>query len=114
LPFKVDYAGLILPAGSYHLSIRPVGKRYLVKLGPEGDAANLQAIAAQSTTNSDAGGPSVLVLERSAQKRTLTAIRLKEIRITLDLRSERSQRLSASPELVPISLPGDRGIGRIR
>ena len=107
LPFKVDYAGLILPAGSYHLSIRQVGKRYLVKLGPEGDAANLQAIAAQSATNSDAEGPSVLVLERTAQKRTLTAIRLKETRITLDLRSERTQGLSASTELVPVSLAVD-------
>jgi hypothetical protein len=106
LPFNVDCAGLILPAGSYHLSIHPVGNRYLVKLGPEGDAASLQATAVQSPMNSDAEGPSVLVLERSTQKRTLAVIRLKEAQITLDLRSERTQALFARTELVSIS-PAD-------
>ena len=88
LPFDTRCAGVILPRGSYSVSVRSLRKANLVTLIPDGNAVRVQAIRAQLRTGSDAKGPDALVIERKGPERMLAAIRLNEPRITLDLYGE--------------------------
>jgi hypothetical protein len=100
LPFNVRCAGFTLPPGSYSLSIRSSGNSNVVRLIPKGSTVEVQA---RVSSRSSAYGPSALVLARTGQERTLTAIRLKEPGITLYLEAQQKQSASAVTELVPIS-----------
>ena len=44
LPFHVDYVGLTLSPGSYSLSVRSVGKEWIVTLAPDGNRIKIRAI----------------------------------------------------------------------
>jgi hypothetical protein len=103
LPFDIRYAGVILPRGSYSVSVGSLRKANVVTLIPDGKAVRLQAIQARLRTRSDVEGPNALVIERKGRKRTLSAIRLNEPRITLDLSGEERGTDSVDAELVPIS-----------
>jgi hypothetical protein len=100
LPFDVRCAGLTLPSGPYSLSIHSLAKSDEVTLIPKGNAIMIQARVA---SRSSAGGASALVVERTGQRRTLTAIRLKEPGITLYLQAAQRRSASADAEVVPIS-----------
>lgn len=102
LPFDVRYAGVILPRGSYSLSVRSLRKANLVTLIPDGNAVRLRTIRARLRTRPGAEGPNALVIVRNGLERTLSAIRLREPRITLDLHAEERRTDSFDMELVPI------------
>jgi hypothetical protein len=106
LPFDVDYAGLTLSPGSYSLSIRSVGKERIVTLAPDGNRIKIQAIQVRVRTGSNVDGASALVFERARQRLTLTAIRVREAGITLDLRDDKAPNISTVTECVPICFKG--------
>ena len=106
LPFDVDYAGLTLSPGSYSLSVRSVGKKRIVTLAPGGNRIKIQAIQVRVRTGSNVGGASALVLERARQRLTLTAIRMREGGITLDLQDDKAPNISTVTEYVPICFKG--------
>jgi hypothetical protein len=106
LPFDVDYARLTLPSGSYSLSVRSVGKEHIVTLIPKGNRVRIQAIRVRVRTASNVGGASALVLERTAERRSLSATRLTEAGVTLELRDEKAPNISTVTERAPISFKG--------
>jgi hypothetical protein len=83
-----------------------VGKEHIVTLIPEGNRVRIQAIRVRVRTASNAGGASALVLERSAKRRSLSAICLTEAGVTLELRDEKAPIISTVTERVPISFKG--------
>jgi len=106
LPFDVDYAGLTLSPGSYSLSVRSVGKEWIVTLAPDGNRIKIRAIQVRVGTGSNVDGASALVFERARQRLTLTAIRVREAGITLDLRDDKAPNISTVTECVPICFKG--------
>jgi len=106
LSFDVDYAGLTLPPGSYSLSVRSLGKESVVTLIPEGNRVRIQAIRVRVRTASNIGGASALVLERTAERRTLSSIRLRKAGVTLDLRLDKEPKTATDKEFVPIFFTG--------
>ena len=106
LPFDVDYAGLTLSPGSYSLSVRSVGKEWIVTLAPDGNRIKIRAIQVRVGTGSNVDGASALVFERARQRLTLTAIRVRQAGITLDLRDDKAPNISTVTECVPICFKG--------
>lgn len=102
LPFNVKCGGLTLRQGSYSFSIDSQGKWRAVTFIPRGEAPKFQTVYARGISRSHRDGSSALVLERAGQQHTLTAIRLEDREITLDLQAEEGTSVSADTELVPI------------
>jgi hypothetical protein len=100
VPFDVRCAGMILPSGSYSLSVRSVAKSDEINLMPRGNDA--VTIHARARSRSNAQGPSALVLERIGQRHMLTAIRLKEPGMTLYLEAKQGWNAPADAEMIPI------------
>jgi hypothetical protein len=87
-----------------------VGKEHIVTLIPEGNRVRIQAIRVLVRTASNVGGASALVLERTAERRSLSSIRLTEAGVTLELRDEKAPNISTVTERVPISDPRHKAI----
>jgi hypothetical protein len=102
LPFTVRYAGLTLLPGTYSLSVRSLGQENVVTLIPDGDAVRIQPVQTRVSSLPSIAGPSALILERAGQQHVLTAIRLKESGITLNLQAVPRRTASVDTELVPI------------
>jgi len=103
LPFNVRCAGIILPPGSYSISIRSMEKRSVVRLIPLGNTVPSQSIRLTVKSLSSTGGLNALLLEHEGKERTLAGISLKDQGITLCLHAEQKRIVSAHAELVPIA-----------
>jgi hypothetical protein len=105
LPFEVNCAGTMLKPGRYSLSIQQSGKRDVVRFTRIINGVRGQAIAVTATPRLGAEGPSGLVIARVNQRRTLTAIGLRQlgVRLVLQPNKERVVSMNAEPILVSYS-----------
>ena len=99
LPFSVNYAGVTLQPGTYSVSIDSFERRDVVTLTKKENGAKVQVVV---TSRSSADGPNSLILTRKGLQRTLTAISLKKLGITLHVRTAQRNGNSSETELVPI------------
>jgi hypothetical protein len=102
LPCDIRYAGVALERGSYSISIHSLGKQNLVTFIPDGSGVKVQ-IRARVSPESNAQGPSSLVLEHAGRQFRLIRIRLHELRMTLDLEAGQRNNASSDTKLIPIS-----------
>jgi hypothetical protein len=105
LPFSVRCAGVNLPPGPYSLSVQRLGKRDVITLASLSKTrpVRLQAIGTGRTSAWGDDAPSALVVERTEQRRRVSAIRFAEPAVTFDLQGEKKAEPSGATELVPIS-----------
>jgi hypothetical protein len=105
LPFEVQCAGAKLMPGPYSLSIRQQGRHDIVRLTPIKNGARAQSLEVTTTPQVSPEASIGLVIDRSSKQRTLTAIRLGQLGVTLFLQPAR---VSITAELIPISFSGGR------
>jgi len=105
LPFSVRCAGVNLPPGPYSLSVRRLGNSHVITLASlsKTSPVRVQAIGTGRTSPSGDEAPSALVVERTEQRRRVSAIRFAEPAMTFDLQAEKKAEPSGETELVPIS-----------
>lgn len=105
LPFEVACAGAKLKPGHYSVSIQQSGKRDRVTLTRIVNGIPVGAIEVTATPRLSARGPNALVVDRVNQQRTLTAINLQELGVTLFLQSGKQgvTSVNAQPILVSYS-----------
>lgn len=101
LPVDVSYPGVVLKRGSYSISIHSLGKQNLVTFTSYRTGVKVQ-IRAQVSAESNAEGPSTLLLEGASKPFRLMAIQLNEPRMTLDLRARQGNNACLTEELIPI------------
>jgi hypothetical protein len=112
LPFAVRCAGFSLPPGSYSMSVRRLGERDVITLTSKQNSVRLQAFGTGTAWRSSAQAPTVLVVERTGQRRTVRAIRSGESGMTGDLQTADKVGVSGEAELTcpPKTSPGQMGL----
>jgi len=102
LPVDVSYPGVVLEPGSYSISIHFLGKQNLVTFTSDRTGVRVQ-IRAQVSAESNAEGPSTLLIEGAGKPLQLMAIQLNEPRMTIDLQARQRGNVCLNRELIPIS-----------
>ena len=115
LPFEIQCAGVKLTPGSYSLSIRQLGRQEIVRLRPVASGARGHALEVTATPQVSPEPSNGLLINRTSQRRTLTAIRLGQVGVTLFLHTGRVSMHADSmhTELIPVSLSASRAFAAI-
>jgi hypothetical protein len=87
------------------LSVRQQGRQDIVRLTPITNGARTQTVEVTTTPRGSPEASNGLVIDQTSQQRTLTAIRLGQLGVTLFLQTGR---VSTNAELIPISLSASR------
>ena len=103
LPFDVSCAGVVLKSGHYSLSIQQAGSRDIVTLARVVNGIPGRALKVTATARLSTEGPSGLVVDRLNQRRTLTAISLQQLGVTLFLRPGKEGVVSTNADPILIS-----------
>jgi hypothetical protein len=115
LPFDVKCAGVRLTPGYYSLSVRQLGKRNVVTLTSIAKSVGAQVVEVTATPRLIPGAPSGILINRVSEQRTLTAIRLEQVGVTLFLPAGKEAGTAMNTELIPIlSSPSPALVARSR